>query len=74
MLLLYTGGMAMATKPFWMLEGRIDQIRHIEGDRWIEDTYEDENGDRAIIHRPHPGTKPLQVPTKLTNQPGKHTS
>lgn len=43
-------------KPMWMLEGHIDKVKRIEvkvnGQDWIEDTYEDENGDRAIVSRP----------------------
>ena len=41
-------------KPFYMLEGVIVLIREVEHEdgRWVEKTYEDENGDRAIIDMP----------------------
>ena len=46
----------MATKAFWQLEKPITQVKHITFDinelRWVEDTYEDCNGDRAVISRP----------------------
>ena len=46
----------MATKVFRQLELPIQQIKHKtfeDGTKvWVEDTYEDANGDRAVIIRP----------------------
>lgn len=39
-------------KPFYMLEGEIQQIKRVDyGNLLTEITYEDENGDRAVIAR-----------------------
>ena len=42
----------MVLKPMWMLEGKVTKVKRVEGEDWIEDTYEDQNGDRAVIARP----------------------
>ena len=36
-------------KPFWMLEGKINKIKRLDTNEYIEIWYEDENGDRAIV-------------------------
>ena len=49
----------MALKAFWQLETPIEQIRHMvvvaSGVEYVEDTYQDVNGDRAIIARYNKG-------------------
>lgn len=39
-------------KPFWALSGEIHLLKRIKCQDRVEETWEDENGDRAVINRP----------------------
>ena len=45
-------------KPFWMLEGNINQVKEIDSKEIKEIWYEDESGNKAIVIQQKNKAKP----------------